>query len=122
MNIKKFASFLTDKTGLSSAENPEVKHEEFLIYLSLFVNTCMVKKKMEEPAYQLKADCINELLYSYSHTKFESFVNIPEVSLLIRMMFVLNPVEHFVRSTSSLSVKEKEYTKHVQEILRSINY
>ena len=119
--MKKFTLFLSRQSGLQLEDNPEVNQEEFLKYLSIFVNTCMVKKKLDTPDYQVKVQEINELLYTYSHKKFESFFSIPEVSMIVNMMFALNSVEEFIRSKPSLSSNTKEYTKHIKRILKTLD-
>lgn len=79
-----------------------------------------MRKIFEEEADQSKVEEFNDLLYSYSHKKFYDYISIPEVSVLLKIIFTQQGIEGFIQRHSTLSVHFDSYVDHISKIIKNI--
>mmetsp|Transcript_19794 Transcript_19794/g.22969 ORF Transcript_19794/g.22969 Transcript_19794/m.22969 type:complete len:88 (+) Transcript_19794:127-390(+) len=75
-----------------------------------------MKKLTEREGGRKKVNDILSLLYKYSHKKFNDFIETPEVSVVIMMMFEKSPVDEFVQHHQVLNTNRDEYSTHILEV------
>mmetsp|Transcript_34543 Transcript_34543/g.39991 ORF Transcript_34543/g.39991 Transcript_34543/m.39991 type:complete len:80 (-) Transcript_34543:46-285(-) len=79
-----------------------------------------MKRLFVEDDEKEKADEFNDLLYSYSHKRFNDFVSKPEVCTLIKVILMKQGLEGFIQSHPTLNANCESYTKHIQKMVDSI--
>jgi hypothetical protein len=119
-NLRRFSSYLLHQTNILLQSRPEFDTEEYMKYVGIFLNLCSMKKIFTSRGDLNKIESFNELLYSYSHKKFKDFLTIPEVSVLLRVIFEKEGVEEFVRKHNTLVVNQESYVSHIKELLKNI--
>jgi hypothetical protein len=121
-NVKKMSTKILEESQLGCQLKTGVDFEEFQCYLSIFINTCLVKKKFDMTQYQEKVEALNEILYSYSHKKFENFIAIPEVTAVMKLIFQKCSLENFIDSNPALQANCEDYHDHISKILEGLNH
>ena len=72
--------------------------------------------------YQEKVEALNEILYSYSHKKFENFIAIPEVTAVMKLIFQKCSLETFIDSNPALQANYEDYHDHISKLLESLKH
>ena len=115
-NLGKYSDYLLNDTETGRELTPYVDCVEFENYLGMFVNTCVMKKKLTSTKLQE----FNEILYAYSHKKFRDFMSIPEVVAIVKITFSQVSMEGFISRNPALASNAEEYTGHITKILEEL--
>ena len=119
-NLRKFSQHLLDSTNVEWRVKSNFDTAEFPKFLGLFINTCLMKKVLDESTGQDMITNFNNLLYSYSHKKFYDYLSVSEVSTVIKIIFEHAEVSGFVSNHPTLSTNQEEYEDHIAKILKQI--
>lgn len=119
-NLRRFSEHLLEITQVDFLRRSDFDSSIFVKYLGVFLNICLMKKVVEEEKDQFKIEEFNDLLYSYSHKKFYDYISIPEVSVLLKIVFEQNGIAGFVRKHPTLTVHQENYMKHIKKIMQHI--
>lgn len=119
-NLKKFSEHLLQTTSVEWRTRADFDVKEFHKYLGIFINTCLMKKLLDDDTEQDKVSEFNDLLYSYSHKKYNDYIAVAEVSTVIKIIFEHSQVSGFIDTYPTLSVNKAEYESHIAKMLRHI--
>jgi hypothetical protein len=75
-NLRKFSEYLLNSTNVEWKSRRNFETVEFSKHLGLFINTCLMKKVLDEKVGQEMILEFNNLLYSYSHKKFYDYLSV----------------------------------------------
>lgn len=120
VNLNMFSRHLLESTSVEWQSRRDFDQNEFIKYLGVFLNMCLMKKSFTLAEDKLKVQSFNELLYGYSHKKFFDFITIPEVSTLIKMIFEISSVDGFIANHETLVANREEYCAHIKQTMRQI--
>jgi len=79
-----------------------------------------MKKKLKNSDGDHLVREINTLLYSYSHKRFFSFLDVTEVKLIVKALFEHVGVDNFIDKHEALNSYSREYTAHVKKVIRKL--
>lgn len=119
-NLRKFSEHLLNSTNVEWKSRCDFNTAEFSKHLGLFINTCLMKKVLDEKVGKDLITEFNNLLYSYSHKKFYEYLSVWEVSAVIKIIFECAEVKGFVSNHPTLTVNQEEYEDHIEKILSHI--
>jgi len=102
-NLKKFASDFLNSTTVNFSTRSGFNQANFARHLGTFINTCLMKKLVANTIDMDEISEFNNILYSYSHKKFYDYLRLPEVSVLMKMVFAKTSIEDFVAKHPTLN-------------------
>lgn len=102
---------LEGPAGLRSHE------DDFVVYIGVLVDFCMMKKLLQRGPHKAKLQQTKDLLYRYTQTKFYSFVRIPEVTLLFRLVVGKVGIKAFVTNNPAFGSSHSRYERQIDWLL-----
>ena len=79
-----------------------------------------MKRELMTTADFEKAIETNDLLYAYSHKKFRDYLSIPEVNVIIRILFERIGESEFIANHETLNSSPRAYMNQIQKIKMNI--
>jgi hypothetical protein len=80
-----------------------------------------MKKILRDGDSKEKLDKVYSVLYSYSHVKFNEFMSIPEIKVLIKIIYERSGKESLIVGNSTLAANKESYENHISRLLKSFN-
>lgn len=120
-NLRKFTRHLlaTSEIGIVAKENINI--DDFILYVGTLVNYCGMKNSLKDKKQLSKVNTMHQLLYSYSHVKFYTFIKIHEVSLILRILWEILNLDDVISHNASLTANKKQYKAHMLAILAHVS-
>lgn len=119
--LEQFSQNLLDTTTANWRHFEEFDPKSFETYLGIFANYCAMKKIIKKGKARDKLDKVYSVLYTYSHIKFNEFMTIPEIQILVKIICERSGKESLIRGNSTLCVNAESYKAHIDRLLRSFN-
>ena len=77
--------------------------------LGIFIDFCKMKKLAKDSQEKEFLRKFYDLLYSYSHQKFNEFLMIPEIRFLLRKMLEVDYIDTLIAKNETLQEKAEGY-------------
>lgn len=62
-----------------------------------------------------------DVVYSYSHQRFNEFINIPEITIIIKLISSAVGIDKLINNNASLQLHaEDKYKKHIAELFDKV--
>lgn len=119
IEIKKFAKGVFETADPEFIPQKSVELADFTKYLGLMINFRSMKKRLTTSVDKQKAQLLNDILYKYTHRAFNDFISIPEVQLIIRIIFQRFPANEFVKQSKIMEKFMPEYERLCKSIVDS---
>lgn len=120
INLGKFSQYLLNTNVDLWKTRDDFSEVEFIKYLGIFLNICMMKKTLDSNEDKEKLSAFNDLLYGYSHKKFFDYLSVPEVSTIVKMIIANTSRESFISNHETLASNSQEYSSHLETVLGQI--
>ena len=105
---------LSDKVLMSYRYSPDKC--DFVVYLGIFIDYCTMKRILEENPNRSKLFEINDVLYSFTQTKFYDFITIPEVKTIINIVWNKVDMKRVISNNKSFKKHQEDYQEHISEL------
>mmetsp|Transcript_42923 Transcript_42923/g.50348 ORF Transcript_42923/g.50348 Transcript_42923/m.50348 type:complete len:171 (-) Transcript_42923:58-570(-) len=92
------------------------KSHESVVYLASLVDYCKMKRLLKKSQHQEFLLQVNDLFYKYTHTKFNAFMEIPEVHSIFRMVVNATEVEQFVTKNRVFDSCHDQYVAQINSL------
>ena len=119
-NLALFSRCLLRETQIDVSSIDGFSEQDFVKYLGLFINYWIMKRELMPTAHFEKAVETNDLLYAYSHKKFRDYLSIPEVNVIIRILFERIGESEFIANHEALNSNPRAYMNQIQKIKMNI--
>lgn len=125
LDITKFSERLLSFTQINWQQIQGFHRDNFTKYLGAFVSACKLKKtlKRKKEDSWLNSDslgdpieAVNSLFYKYSHRVFHHFISIPEVQVIIQIIFEKCSIPEIISSNATLRANAEEYKIRMQRL------
>lgn len=116
-----FSLNLLGKFDSNFAELNNINIEDFVIYLGALTNYWAMKKFMGKGKDFDKVQMVYELFYRYSHNRFNEFLRIPEVSILISLILKNSNSENLFQTNNTLQMNKEKYQEHIENLISAIS-
>lgn len=118
-NTKAFAEHLVNQLDERGLLLNKFDFKTLVTYIRILVCYCQIKSmKLSEDDKKRVEDTV-AIQYSYSHGKFYSYIDQPEIKVLLTAVVGLQGTESFVRSFAKANVHK--YCVHMRTMLDSLN-
>ena len=112
------ASHLLENTSVQWRKIEDFSVDTFNSYLKALTKYCQFKNMRHNITERFIKDQVFNLLYSYSHTRFYSFINVPEIKVLIQILEEKYGIRGLIQLIDSSN--NQSYENHLGSILKSI--
>lgn len=120
-NLRKFTRHLLSTSELGIVAKEDINIDDFILYVGTLVNYWGMKNSLKDKKQLNKVNTMHQLLYSYSHVKFYTFIKIREVSLILRILWEILNVDDVISHNASLTANKKQYKAHMLAILAHVS-
>jgi len=121
LNMEQFSTHLLSMTNVEGTTNQDFDSKDFMTYLGIFSNYCAMKKILKGNDSKDKLEKVYSVLYSYSHIKFNEFMLIPEIRVIIKIIVERSGTQSLIQSNSTLAANHESYSEHINKLLKSFN-
>ena len=125
--MKNFAHYLVEKSSTSIEKDSFLSEmwdstvyssevSDFVVYLGIFTDYWTMKKVLEESIHRPKLTKINEVLYTFTQTKFYELISTIEVNAIIQLVWKITDLSNLVCKNSALVEHQDEYIDHIENL------
>lgn len=118
-NLNMYCEHLLSSDHFPKEYENQMNREAFVSYLALLLNYCQMKKTVTDAQEKERLDRIFEVIYSYSHKRFNELVQTPEIKCLIKVVMGIVGVRNFVNKNRFAKNSEK-YEDHISNLLSTL--
>ena len=125
--MKNFAHYLVDKSSTSMEKDTFLSEvwdstvyssevSDFVVYLGIFTDYWTMKKVLEESIHRPKLTKLNEVLYTFTQTKFYELISTIEVNAIIQLVWKITDLTNLVCKNNALVEHQDEYIEHIENL------
>lgn len=116
-----FAEHILNKMDTDWRKWTHFNFEDFAIYLGAFSNYWAMKRLTLGGCHKLKVDKVYGVFYKYSHQRFKEFIQVPEISLIIRMIWREVGTQNLLNHNDSLMTNKNKYQEYLHNLMSTIS-
>ena len=119
-NCQLFALYLLESTSVEWGNIIDFNIKTFRVYLMALTNYCKLKR-LAQTAEEIKIkEKVFNLLYSFSHTRFYSFIQTPEIRFLILIIKERYTMDEFINQICHSHYSS--YRSHISSLFKIIRH
>ena len=120
--IEKFVEYMMGWEDPKEVEEMYSGLHDLPKILGIFINYCKMKKVMKTKNDKRSLFGFYDLLYNYSHQKFNQFLKIPEIRFLLKKMLSVNYIDTLISKHQTMQGKVEGYREWAAIILSNIEH
>lgn len=119
--VKEFCDDLILTSSYDAHKNGKFNTQDFYTYVGIFVNYCKMKKLVRTEEEREKLKLCYDVVYSYSHHRFNKFIATPEITALIQLIISAVGIDKVIEDNETLkSTNEEKYKEHIVNLLEKL--
>lgn len=116
--VRAFADNLLLTSSIDISQNKYFNKYDFYNYICILINYCRMKKLVRQKEERDQLKMCYDVIYSYSHQKFNDFISVPEVATIIKIIISSVGISKIIDSNDTLGGDNKyKYEAHMIELL-----
>lgn len=117
---RNFAEFMLQKMDSDWASWENFNIDNFIVYLGAFSNYWAMKKHTLGGEHKNKIEAVHGVFYKYSHVRFNEFINVPEVSTLMTLIWNVCGRHNLFDHNDSLMMNKVKYEEHINTLVTRV--
>ena len=119
--VRDFCEHLLMTSHYDSYQNKNFKRNNFYNFVGILLNYCRMKKLVRTPEEKEQLKICYEVIYSYSHQKFNDFLALPEVTAIIKIIVSESGIEKIIEHNDTLGGDHfSKYKTHIIELIDNL--
>jgi len=117
LNVFKCSETLLAFTNVDWQEIDGFHKDDFAQYFGLMVSPSKMKKLLTDDKDSQKLEIINDVFYKYSHRVFQSFISIPEIRIIVKIILERRSICEIIAGNPVIKVQAEEYQTRMENLL-----
>ena len=120
--IRDFCEHLLFTSTFSVTDHKNFRKTEFYAFVGILINYCKMKKLVKNKEERDQLRMCYEVIYSYSHSKFNEFIQLKEVAAIIKIVVSSVGIDNIISNNESLQGEYADkYREHIAQMLEDLN-
>lgn len=115
-NLHKFTETLLNVTKVNWQEYEGFHRDDFTKYFGILISYCGMKKSLEDTKDRHKLENTNSLFYKYTHRVFHDYISIPEIRIIIQIIFEQVGISAIISHNATLKTNGEEYLARMKRL------